>query len=247
MSAEFSDYLVFADESGDHGLDNIDVGYPVFVLAFCVIRKSDYVDKVVPAIQRFKLSHFGHENVVLHERDIRKDVGPFSFLKTKEKKRAFLDELTQIIADAPFALISSVIQKTALKQEYISPGNPYHVALGFGLERIHYYLQSKGVGTARTHVTVERRGKKEDAELELEFRRICGGENYNKEQFPQEIVFADKKANLPGLQLADLVARPVGMSILRPEQPNRAFDVLKDKFYRNASGKVQGWGLKCFP
>ena len=60
-------------------------------------------------------------------------------------------------------------------------------------------------------------------------------------------MFADKKANLPGLQLADLVARPVGMSILRPEQPNRAFEVLKDKFYRNGSGKVQGWGLKCFP
>lgn len=247
MSTEFSDYLVFADESGDHGLDNIDAGYPVFVLAFCVIRKSYYVDKIVPAIQRFKLSHFGHENVVLHERDIRKDVGPFSFLKTKEKKRAFLDELTQIIADAPFALICSVIQKSALKQKYVSPDNPYHVALGFGLERIHYYLQSNGVGATRTHVTVERRGKKEDAELELEFRRICGGENYNKEQLPLEIVFADKKANLPGLQLADLVARPVGMSILRPEQPNRAYEVLKDKFYRNASGRLQGWGLKCFP
>jgi len=64
MSAEFSDYLVFADESGDHDLDNIDAGYQVFVLAFCVIRKSDYVDKVVPAIQRFKLSHFGHEKQV---------------------------------------------------------------------------------------------------------------------------------------------------------------------------------------
>jgi hypothetical protein len=247
MSEEFSDYLVFADESGDHGLDAIEASYPVFVLAFCIIRKADYVDRVVPAIQRFKLRHFGHENIVLHERDIRRDIGPFAFLKTREKKTAFLEELTQIVADAPFTLICSVIRKEALKQKYVSPGNPYHVALGFGLERVFYCLQSRSIREARTHVTVERRGKKEDAELELEFRRICDGENYSGEHLPLEIVFADKKANLPGLQLADLVARPVGMSILRPDQPNRAFEAMKDKFYRSSAGKLQGWGLKCFP
>lgn len=247
MSDGFSDYPVFADESGDHGLDTIDASYPVFVLAFCVIHKADYVDKIVPAIQRFKLRHFGHDNVVLHERDIRKDVGPFTFLKTRERKYAFLEELTQIVSDAPFTLICSVIRKEVLKRKYVSPDNPYHVALGFGLERVHYYLQSKGVTGAKTHVMVERRGKRENAELELEFRRICDGANYNEEQLPLEIVFADKKANLPGLQLADLVARPVGMSILRPDQPNRAFEVLEGKFYRNSAGTRQGWGLKCFP
>jgi len=247
MSDSFSDYLVFVDESGDHGLDSIDKNYPIFVLAFCIIQKKDYVESIVPAIQRFKFKHFGHDNVILHEHDIRKDAGPFSFLKTKVKKAAFLEELTQIVSDAPFTLICSVIQKITLKQAYISPGNPYHVALGFGLERVHYYLRSKGVDDTKTHVMVEQRGKKEDAELELVFRRICDGSNYNNEQLPLEITFADKKANLPGLQLADLVARPVGMSILRPDQPNRAFEVLENKFYRNNAGKRQGWGLKCFP
>lgn len=247
MSDGFSDYLVFVDESGDHGLDAIDPNYPMFVLAFCVIQKADYMGKIMPAIQGFKLRHFGHDNIILHERDIRKDVGDFAFLKTKEKKQAFLGELTQIVADAPFTLICSVIRKEALKQKYADPANPYHVALGFGLERVHYYLQACGVGQAKTHVVVERRGKKEDTELELEFRRVCDGGNYKGERLPLEIVFADKKANLPGLQMADLVARPVGMSILRPGQANRAFEVLEGKFYTSASGKRQGWGLKCFP
>lgn len=40
MTAGFSDYLVFVDESGDHGLDTIDPGYPMFVLAFCVLREK---------------------------------------------------------------------------------------------------------------------------------------------------------------------------------------------------------------
>lgn len=50
MSNGFSDYLVFVDESGDHGLEAIDAGYPIFVLAFCVIRKEDYVSVLTPAL-----------------------------------------------------------------------------------------------------------------------------------------------------------------------------------------------------
>lgn len=30
----FSDYLIFADESGDHGLSTIDPQFPVFALVF---------------------------------------------------------------------------------------------------------------------------------------------------------------------------------------------------------------------
>ena len=64
---------MFVDESGDHELDTIDPGYPMFVLAFCVIRKEDYVATLTSALQRFKLKHFGHDDVIMHEREIRKD------------------------------------------------------------------------------------------------------------------------------------------------------------------------------
>lgn len=247
VSGVFSEYLVFVDESGDHGLDTIDPGYPIFVLAFCVISKEDYVATLTPALQRFKMKHFGHDDVILHERDIRKDQGTFAFLKTKERKDAFLEELTSIVFATPFTLICSVIRKDHLRSRYIDPDNPYHIALGFGLERVFYYLRDKGAVADRTHVMVEKRGKREDAELELEFRRVCDGGNYKKEQLPFEVIFVDKKSNSAGLQVADLVARPVGLSILRPEQPNRAFEALAPKFYRSAAGKLNGWGLKCFP
>lgn len=61
-----------------------------------------------------------------------------------------------------------------------------------------------------------------------------------------EIVFADKKSNSAGLQLADLVARPIGLSVLRPHQSNRAFDAARPKLLMR-NGKVDGWGLKYFP
>ena len=243
----FSDYIVYVDESGDHGLKTIDPNYPVFVLAFCIFHKRDYMEVLVPALQAFKFRHFGHDQVILHETDIRKDRKAFAFLKERSRKNAFLGELSQIVADTPFALICSVIRKEPFRQRYANPENPYHIALAFGLERVFYYLQGQGAGGQRTHIIVERRGKKEDNELELEFRRICDGANYRGDIIPCELIFADKQSNSAGLQLADLVARPVGMHILRPKQKNHAFNVLEQKFYCDGNGRRDGWGLKCFP
>jgi hypothetical protein len=62
-----------------------------------------------------------------------------------------------------------------------------------------------------------------------------------------ELVFADKKSNSTGLQLADLIARPIGLHVLKPEQENRAFAIIDGKFYRNGKGIKVGYGLKCFP
>jgi hypothetical protein len=36
MDWEFSDYVIYADESGDHSLTKIDPIYPVFVLCLCL-------------------------------------------------------------------------------------------------------------------------------------------------------------------------------------------------------------------
>lgn len=35
-------YFLFIDESGDHGLKNIDPNFPVFVLSGCIFSKEDY-------------------------------------------------------------------------------------------------------------------------------------------------------------------------------------------------------------
>ena len=100
-----------------------------------------------------------------------------------------------------------------------------------------------------THVLFERRGPKEDAEAEAEFRRICDGHNpHGPRKLPFEIVMAGKACNSSGLQLADLIARPIGRKIIKPDQENRAYDILETKFRRNpANGSVRGWGLKVFP
>jgi hypothetical protein len=38
---EFSDYIIYVDESGDHSMAPVDPDYPVFVSDFCVFHKHD--------------------------------------------------------------------------------------------------------------------------------------------------------------------------------------------------------------
>lgn len=246
-AVQFSDYLVFVDESGSPALGNVDPDYPILVLAFLIVRKTDYLSEIVPALQKFKFHHFGHDQVILHEREIRRDIGAFSFLKTPALKQAFLNELSEIMATAPFSLVSVIIRKDILQARYKSPENPYHLALQYGLERVHGFLrQQESKPNPVVHMVVEKRGGNEDDELELEFRRICDGANFKRDDFPFELVFAHKQSNSSGLQLADLVARPVGMSVIRPDQPNRAFELLRSKLVQ-VEGNTKGWGLKVFP
>lgn len=242
-----SRHIVYVDESGDHGMESIDPNYPVFVLAFCIFDKNDYATKISPSLQQFKFKYFGHDMVILHEYEIRKARGEFSMLLNAKIREPFMRDLGQVVADAPFTLVTAVIRKEALTQKYSSPGNPYHMAMGFGLERVYRYLEARGEHEKVTHIVFERRGRREDNELELEFRRVCDGVNYFNKTLPFEIVFADKKANSSGLQFADLLARPIGRAVLDPSQKNRAYDTIKTKFYSSNNGKIEGWGLKCFP
>lgn len=243
----YSNYVIYVDESGDHTLTSIDRDYPVFVLDFCIFRKDSYANVVAPQVQAFKFAHFGHDIVVLHEHEIRKQKPPFVFLKSRDKRDAFMDGLNRLIEEADFTIVAAAIHKERLTQRYAAPGNPYEMALTFCMERAHAFLRDRGQHMLTTHIVVERRGKREDDELELAFRRIRDGANYVGEMPGFEIIFADKKTNSAGLQLADLTARPIGRHVLEPAQPNRAWEIIEPKLRRSPAGVVRGWGLKVFP
>lgn len=250
FDSRFSKYIIYVDESGDHSLNSVDKNYPIFVLAFCIFHKRHYSEAIVPALEKFKFNYFGHDQVVLHENEIRKEKGSFNIFRGKDEKNKFLNELTEIIEFSNFILVSSIIDKRSISGE--TPSNPYHIALGLCMEKSFEFLREKNQHEKLTHVVVECRGKKEDTELELEFRRICDGNNRMGIPLPYEIIFSDKKVMSSGLQLADLVARPIGLSLLRPDQENRSFEVLKKKFYcdggrENVGKNYKGLGLILYP
>jgi len=223
----FNDYIVYVDESGDHSLTSIDEDYPIFVLTFSIFQKNTYIKDIVPSFQKLKFKYFGHDIIILHENEIRRRKNDFKQLYNKEIFTNFINDLSQTIKISEFKIITCVIDKKALRPNLIKDSNPYHIALEFCLKELHNFIDNT---SKKTHIVVEKRGKKEDLELELEFRRLCDKRDYNF-----DIILADKKTNSIGLQLSDMIARPIGKHFINSEEENRAYDIIKTKLYK--SGK----------
>ncbi|WP_206455884.1 DUF3800 domain-containing protein [Aurantimonas marina] len=236
----YSDFVFYADESGDHSLRSIDPAYPVFCLALCGFRKRTYSSSIVPRFQDFKFRYFGHDAVVLHEREIRQQSNDFRILTDRNLRARFNEELSSLVARARFRVFSCVIDKRLITSDMF-PDHPYHVSLKLGLQGAYRFLRSRGQESNVTHFIFEKRGAKEDAELELEFFRIIQGQNDLRVRMDGfRIILADKKTNSTGMQLADLVARPIGLRFVRPSQPNRAYETIEAKlsgYSKDASAK----------
>lgn len=185
--------------------------------------------------------------VVFHEREIRKASGPFAFLTDAVRRQDFMGDLNGWVERSPFTIIAVVICKVPFVKKHANRPHAYHFAMRLGLERVEKHLRKLEPQERLTHIVYEARGKREDDELELEFRRVCDGENFRGSSLPFQIILAGKQINSCGLQLADLTARPVGRHVMNPSQPNRAFAIIANKLDRSRSGKIQGYGLKTYP
>ena len=245
----FGDYLVFVDESGDHGLENVPPEYPVFVLLFAVFAKDDYAGPACRDLQRIKFEFWGHDEVILHEHDLRKSLDAFRILRNSEVRARFFSRLNAYLDALPVTAVAVVVDKLAFAQQrHPDQVNLYHDALQAGLELVATHLAGLGQGERTTPVIVECRGRHEDTDLELAFRRVTDGHNTLGYPLPFHLVMVPKASNSAGLQIADLMARPVGLHYLRPGQPNRAFNLLAPKLRRGPDGGgFPGWGLKVLP
>lgn len=231
--AAFSRYIVYADESGSPNLEADTQHFPIFVLTFLVVEKTIYSQHIEPEVRAFKFRHFGHDQVILHESDIRKQRGLFAFLRTDpDLRRRFLDEISKLAARRDMALECAIVDKAKMPPSQ-APWSPYDIALGICMEQTARRLLDAGEAGGTIHVVFEARGRKEDTVLELDFHRIAAGQarvrfgESHVQRFTWVPVFASKQSNAAGLQLADLAARPLGLSYLRPHQANRAFSALR--------------------
>ena len=109
------------------------------------------------------------------------------------------------------------------------------------------YLREKKQHRLVTHIVFEGRGSKEDKDLELEFRRILDCTSYQGMAEALNFKCVPKLINSSGLQLADMVARPIGIHILNQEQKNRAWEIIKPKIRTSREGIIEGYGIKIYP
>jgi Protein of unknown function (DUF3800) len=244
-------YLLFMDESGDHGLKTIDPNFPIFVLTGLLFSEENY-QVVCRKIGEFKNKYLGTAEVILHRRDMRKYERGFEILFDADVKRCFYADLNGILQDASYTIISSIINKQKHIEQYGKlADDPYEIALTFVLERTLFEADDKRDVT-EIHVTIEGRGKKEDALLAKRYNELLYRGTGQVESrrltnvYDEELEVRLKRDNDCGLQLADLCAYPIARYFLNNNEPNPAYEVIKDKI-RKGPRTTLGYGIKIFP
>ncbi len=238
-----SRFIGFIDECGDHSMEKIDRDFPIFLLCMAIVERRHYAGAIIPSMAALKLKYWNHEGINLHSRDIRKANGPFSFLQVPARRGMFLAEIGGLMEKTAFTIFITCIDKSRHIAKYGPKAeNPYEFALKRCMERVVHFLGQNDA--SELPIVAESRGKREDAELEKAFYEFlaCGAGDVPAGRFKSvqcSLVFWDKRANIAGLQMADLAAYPCARHILLPDQPNQAFAIIEGKIYQ--SGAVCGW------
>ncbi|WP_070138422.1 DUF3800 domain-containing protein [Crocinitomix algicola] len=242
-------HYLYIDESGDHGLSNINPNFPVFLLCGVLFNQGTY-ESLRQEFNELKTEIWLDKKVIFHSRDIRKCEKEFQVLFDMKLKAKFYKKLNQVISNSQYKIIASAINKNRYIKQYGRLGNDvYELSLSFIIERAVFYLDSLNKNRIELNIVIEKRGKKEDRQLHEHFQRLLARgtgfvsserlKNYNI-----DIDFKDKRDNINGLQLADLIAYPVARYVIDPKRANPSFEVFQQKFY-SKNGKR--YGLKIFP
>jgi hypothetical protein len=260
-------HRLFIDEIGNSDLDGAALDPNIRFLALTgVIAIRDHHERILrPRIEGLKgvfPSHSTDDPVVLHRRDIMRREGRFNTLRDDGVKAAFDAELLDLIDKCPYLAITVQIDKKAHLETYsVWRFDPYHYCLRCLIERYALYLKRHQV---QGDVVIEPRYKKADKKVKTSFERIYreGTENIpapmmQAHLLSKDIGFFEKKHNVAGLQLADILAHPSAryMRFQRDGIPqpddfgSRIAQILVDKHYvRNPHTRcIEGYGTKWLP
>ncbi|MDR3019505.1 MAG: DUF3800 domain-containing protein [Treponema sp.] len=220
MKMKSSNYLVFVDEAGDHTIAPRYLEFPLLVLAFVIISKDEYCDKLLPQFTRLKLKYFSDVSTIFHERDIRKRKNDFRILMVPDVREHFLSDMNLLMERINYNIVSAVIDKRKIQNNTENPAL-YEMAVKQGIKLVRKFLINIG-DINQTTLTFESRGKTEDGKLR---------EYLSCEEETFKFVLHKKSADGLGLQFADMIARPIGIHILNPHQKNRAWNIIKGKLF----------------
>ena len=242
-------YCLYMDESGDHGLINLDSNFPVFLLCGMLVSEDAYV-KMRDTVNTIKKKFWGNKTVIFHSRDIRKCEKEFQILFDLDLKASFYEKINAVIANSDYTIFASGIRKDKYIKTYGRLSNDvYELSLSFIIERTIFYLDSLRDTQKELSIIIEKRGPKEDKKLDEHFQRLLArGTGYvsadRLRALHMKIEFVDKKENINGLQMADLLAYPIARYVIDKDRANPAFEQLEAKFYKKGGKR---YGLKGFP
>ncbi|MBI5015924.1 MAG: DUF3800 domain-containing protein [Deltaproteobacteria bacterium] len=259
--SKFEDrFRLYLDESGDHVFREVkEVSHRFLCLLGCWFRNPDYLKfhEALEALKSRFLPHHPDDPVVLHREDMLNARKAFKALRDPVMRAEWDEELLAVIAAAEFRVVGVVIDKLALRHAYgDSAAHPYHLGLGFMLQRYAGYLNHIN----RTgDVMAESRGEAEDRLLKESYTHVyergvwtTPAHSFRAALTSCQLKLKGKAANISGLQLADLLGHPVKQWILRqqgflegdpPSFAQRLMGVVEEKLNRQLyTGRIEGYG-----
>lgn len=255
-------HRLYIDESGDHTYEKVDtVAHRYLALLGVWFRIGDDYNDFAADLDRFRLQFFGprpDNPVVLHRSDIINRKGAFGILRQDETRQRFDTALLDVVTRARSTIICVVLDKQSHRANSVNPFHPYHYCLAAMLERYSGWLNHK---STCGDVMAESRGKEEDLQLKQAYRRVYESgtthfshEHHQRALTSKDIKIQSKRANIAGLQLADVLAYPVKQMQLveRGLIPDpgdvygkKVYDAVRDKLNRNeATGQVADYGVR---
>ena len=216
-------YRIYIDEVGNHDMVHTNDPNQRFLgLTGVIIEAQHMLNTIRPEMEEIKAQFFQtdpDEPVIFHRKEMVNRRWPFKALLDPETERQFNAVLLQALEQWQYSVVTVVLDKFSHRERYnIWRFHPYHYCLKVLLERHVLFLYQ---GDHRGDVMVESRGGKEDRQLKRSYTRLYeeGTDYINIEIWQAHLTsiklkVKPKRANIAGLQLADLVAHPSRREIL---------------------------------
>ena len=233
--------IAFIDESGDHNLSiqKLDNLYNVFVLCAVLFHEESAYFEFDKTLKKLKQEYFGSADLILHTREMNRPDYSTNVLYQKFKKNdfrsSFYDAINNLIDQTDFSVIATVINKIQLVEKYGEfAQDPYLLSFDSVLNRILFDSKDK------VKIYPESRCNSENNKLEIAFlhTKVTGTRFIKGAEISKRVIdfkLLQKSTNSSGLQLADLVATPIGRHILGkfPKPKNEvSYSTIKQKIRR---------------
>jgi len=257
---------LFIDEVGNNDLDGSKADDNVRYLSLTAVltKKLSHARTIQPRWDQFRSEIFGVKgpSLVLHRRELVRKEGDFIALQNPEIERRYNEGLLQLLGTLPYLVSTATIDKRVHLERYtLWHHDPYHYCLRCLVERSVLWLRRHNL---TGDVAIEPRNRSVDRRVKESFRNLYdqGTENISKAIFQRhltshDIKFFQKNANVPAMQLCDLVAHPSYRSMkfenLQQVQPDdfgtKIAQILLDKKYARhpKTHEIVGYGRKWLP
>lgn len=259
-------FRLFFDETGNGDL-NAAASQPNerYLSVTAIGMRQDHHDNYVTRrLSKLKEDFFGRtENspIVLHRRDIMRREGVFAVLRNESLKAEFDARLLAIIAECCSVAFTVSIDKLEHLNRYkVWQASPYHYVLTCLVERYVMWLERQ---SAVGDIMGEARSPTHDGQLRRSYRRFFeqGNQYFPSKRLRTSLTSAElklvtKKADVAGVQLADILAHPAHRAlkfkhlgeVLPDDFGALMAKVIERRSYdKNENGGIAGYGTKWLP